>query len=307
MPQILKGTLLGQTILKKVSEDIQRNKIKPTLNIIRIGDNESSKIYVREKKKQLEKINIKVNIFEFENNIDEETIFNEINKMNKDKKVSGIIIQLPLPTHLDWKILTEFISPEKDVDGLNSINIGLRVKEVETLFPATAIGIIELLNDYNIPVENKIITILGRSHIVGKPLFDLLLSKNATVNLAHSKTPINILKDYCKNSDIIISAVGKPGILNPDIIGNDKILIDVGISRVEKLENIPYYDKIDKETSDKFKSQIKEKGYFLIGDFHPTTLNISKAYSPVPGGVGPLTIACLARNTVEAFKNLSSH
>ena len=263
-----------------ITKKIQR---PPSLNIILIGDNPSSITYVNNKLKKCNEIGIRGNLIKKPKNIDEQSVLNIINELNRDEKVDGIILQLPIPNHLNERILIEKISPLKDVDGLTATNIGLLSIGKPRFIPATAYGIMEILKKESIISEGKNIVVIGRSNIVGKPLVALLSGKdeNATVTVCHSKT-IN-LRQHTMNADVIIVAVGKPNILDGSMIKDGAIVIDVGINRVENKKNL--------------------KGFSIVGDVEfNSILKKASSITPVPGGVGPMTIAMLMKNVCEAAK-----
>lgn len=266
--------------IKIVSSKINRS---PSLNIILVGENPASLTYVKNKLKKCSEIGIDGNLIKQPKDVNEEDILNLIKKLNADNNVDGIILQLPIPNHLDDRKLIETISPIKDVDGLTSTNIGLLSIGNPRFIPATAFGIMEILKKENIVTQGKNIVVIGRSDIVGKPMLALLSGKdeNATVTLCHSKT-VN-LKNHTKNADIIIVAVGSVNIVDGSMIKDGAVVIDVGINRVE-----------NKNTA---------KGYNIVGDVDLGSIREKASlYTPVPGGVGPMTIAMLMKNVCEAAK-----
>ena len=266
--------------IKTVSSKINRS---PSLNIILVGENPASLTYVKNKLKKCSEIGIDGNLVKQPKDVNEEDILNLIKKLNADNNVDGIILQLPIPNHLDDRKLIETISPIKDVDGLTSTNIGLLSIGNPRFIPATAFGIMEILKKENIVTQGKNIVVIGRSDIVGKPMLALLSGKdeNATVTLCHSKT-VN-LKNHTKNADIIIVAVGRVNIIDGSMIKDGAVVIDVGINRVE-----------NKNTA---------KGYSIVGDVDLASIREKASlYTPVPGGVGPMTIAMLMKNVCEAAK-----
>ena len=266
--------------IKIVSSKINRS---PSLNIILVGENPASLTYVKNKLKKCSEIGIDGNLVKQPKDVNEEDILNLIKKLNADNNVDGIILQLPIPNHLDDRKLIETISPIKDVDGLTSTNIGLLSIGNPRFIPATAFGIMEILKKENIATQGKNIVVIGRSNIVGKPMVALLSGKdeNATVTLCHSKT-VN-LKNHTKNADIIIVAVGRVNIIDGSMIKDGAVVIDVGINRVE-----------NKNTA---------KGYSIVGDVDLASIREKASlYTPVPGGVGPMTIAMLMKNVCEAAK-----
>ena len=238
---LIDGKEISKLVYKDIVNEIDviTKKIQrpPSLNIILIGDNPSSLTYVNNKLKKCKEIGISGNLIKKPKNIDEQNVISIINELNQDEKVDGIILQLPIPNHLNERILIEKISPLKDVDGLTATNIGLLSIGKPRFIPATAYGIMEILKNENIISEGKNIVVIGRSNIVGKPMVALLSGKdeNATVTVCHSKT-IN-LKQHTLNADVIIVAVGKPNILDGSMIKEGAIVIDVGINRIENKEN----------------------------------------------------------------------
>ena len=284
---LIDGKEISKLVYKDIVNEINviTKKIQrpPSLNIILIGDNPSSLTYVNNKLKKCKEIGISGNLIKKPKNIDEQSVISIINELNQDEKVDGIILQLPIPNHLNERILIEKISPLKDVDGLTSTNIGLLSIGKPRFIPATAYGIMEILKNENIISEGKNIVVIGRSNIVGKPMVALLSGKdeNATVTVCHSKT-IN-LKQHTLNADVIIVAVGKPNILDGSMIKEGAIVIDVGINRIENKEN--------------------SKGFSIVGDVDfNSILKKASSITPVPGGVGPMTIAMLMKNVCEAAK-----
>ena len=284
---LIDGKEISKLVYKDIVNEINliTKKIQrpPSLNIILIGDNPSSITYVNNKLKKCNEIGIRGNLIKKPKNIDEQSVLNIINELNQDEKVDGIILQLPIPNHLNERILIEEISPLKDVDGLTATNIGLLSIGKPRFIPATAYGIMEILKKESIISEGKNIVVIGRSNIVGKPLVALLSGKdeNATVTVCHSKT-IN-LRQHTMNADVIIVAVGKPNILDGSMIKDGAIVIDVGINRVENKKNL--------------------KGFSIVGDVEfNSILKKASSITPVPGGVGPMTIAMLMKNVCEAAK-----
>tara|TARA_B100000941_G_scaffold165723_1_gene117976 strand:- start:2085 stop:2951 length:867 start_codon:yes stop_codon:yes gene_type:complete len=284
---LIDGKEISKLVYKDIVNEINliTKKIQrpPSLNIILIGDNPSSITYVNNKLKKCNEIGIRGNLIKKPKNIDEQSVLNIINEFNRDEKVDGIILQLPIPNHLNERILIEEISPLKDVDGLTATNIGLLSIGKPRFIPATAYGIMEILKKESIISEGKNIVVIGRSNIVGKPLVALLSGKdeNATVTVCHSKT-IN-LRQHTMNADVIIVAVGKPNILDGSMIKDGAIVIDVGINRVENKKNL--------------------KGFSIVGDVEfNSILKKASSITPVPGGVGPMTIAMLMKNVCEAAK-----
>ena len=281
----------GKEISKLVIDDliseikIITNKIKrpPCLNIILVGDNPASLTYVKNKLKKCSEIGIKGNLIKQPSTVNDQKIKDVINDLNNDINVDGIILQLPIPNHLNDRNLIEGINPLKDVDGLTSTNIGLLSIGKPRFIPATAYGILEIIKNKKIEVEGKNVVVIGRSDIVGKPILAILSGKdeNATVTLCHSKT--KSLQKHTIDADIIIVAVGKLNVLDGSMIKNGAVVIDVGINRIKDDQNT--------------------KGYSIVGDADLSTISKKASlYTPVPGGVGPMTIAMLMKNVCEAAK-----
>lgn len=248
------------------------NKV-PTIAIVLVGNNPASEIYVRNKIKAATFVGMNHQLINLDESITMEELLSEVERLNKDDAVSGIIVQLPLPKHLDEQIVINNISNEKDADGFGLLNKGKLFSGLPCLRPATPLGIIYLLDKYNINLEGKRAVVIGRSNIVGKPMALMLLEKNATVTIAHSRT--KNLKELTKEADVLVVAIGKAKFVTEDMVKDGAVIVDVGINRVDGV----LYGDVDFENVEKKASYI----------------------TPVPGGVGPLTIAMLLLNTVTAF------
>ncbi len=266
---ILDGKNVSSKILIKVKERVDKLKIKPHLVVILVGNNPPSKIYVNNKKLAAEKVGIKSSIIEFPDNVTEKELLDKIVELNDNSEVTGILVQLPLPQHIDKNKVIMAISPKKDVDGFTPENVGKLVIGMKPYFyPATPQGILMLLDEYNIKVEGANVVIIGRSNIVGKPMTQMFINRNATVTLCHSYT--KNLEEKIKTADIVVSAVGKK-IVRCKMVNKNSVIIDVGIF---------------KDVNGKITGDVDFK---LV---EPTV----KYISPVPGGVGPMTIASLMYN-----------
>lgn len=275
---ILDGKEVAKKVKEKVKEEIKKYDGCPELAVIQVGDNAASKIYVNSKIKQCEEVGIKSKSYIFPESTNEIEILQKIDELNKDKKVSGILVQLPLPNHINTPKVIEEIALEKDVDGFKPENLGKVVLGDESAFiSCTPAGIIKLLEEYKISLEGKDVVIVGRSNIVGKPMMALLVNEGATVTVCNSKT--KNIEEKTKKADILIVAVGKAGLITSEMVKEGAIIIDVGINRDEN-------NKICGDVD--FKSVSKKAQYI----------------TPVPGGVGPMTIAMLLSNTLKAFKNI---
>ncbi|MFI5164641.1 MAG: bifunctional 5,10-methylenetetrahydrofolate dehydrogenase/5,10-methenyltetrahydrofolate cyclohydrolase [Bacteroidia bacterium] len=273
--KILDGRKVRDRIAKKIQADLKKLHVKPALAIIQVGDNASSNAYIEQKKIFGEKIGFKVSHIRFDAKTTENVLFSKIHVLNADKRINGIIIQLPLPKNLDKQKILETISPEKDVDGLNSKNLSRLMTHADGGFvPATTKGILSLLDYYKIPIEGKKVTVVGRSQLVGAPTALAFLNRNATVTVCHRKT--KNLKDEVKKADIVVVAAGHPKLIKKDFVKKGQIIIDVGITRIGK----DIFGDVD------FKSVSK----------------IVKAISPVPGGVGPMTVVSLFENILTAYR-----
>lgn len=272
MAIILDGKMLRDKIFESLKAKLDKMQQKPTLAVILVGENPASQIYVRNKKKTAEKLGINSLSIEYPSDISEEELLNKIKELNSDEKVTAILVQLPLPAHINKNRIIDAILPQKDVDGLTPYNLGkLFSGEEPYVYPCTPKGILLLLDEYNIKLEGKNIVVVGRSNLVGKPVAQMLLKRNATVTMCHSHT--QNLSEITKTADIIVSAVGKK-VIGEKMLKSDCVVIDVGIFRDE---NGKISGDVDFENVSKIAAYI----------------------SPVPGGVGPMTIASLMLNTVE--------
>jgi len=216
--------------------------------------------------------------------------------LNAREDIDGILIQLPLPKHVNAKLLLEAVSPAKDVDGFHPVNVGRLQTGQPALAPCTPSGMIEMLKRSNLPISGQNAVVIGRSDIVGKPISILLLQQNATVTICHSKT--RDLGSFTRSADILVAAIGRPGYVTPDLVKPGATILDVGINRITTREEFDKYFAGDEKREEMFVL----KGSTIVGDVHPAAFNVAGAYTPVPGGVGPLTIAMLMSNTVRAAK-----
>ena len=265
---------LREEIKKEIISIKSKTNKVPGLTVILIGEFAPSLIYVRNKEKNSKEVGINSNVIKYSNNVKEEEVLKKIKELNKDKNVSGILVQLPLPDQIDKKKIINSIDPSKDVDGFNPINVGNLASGYDAIVPCTPLGCLLLLKKIEKNLSGKHAVIIGRSNLNGKPMAQLLLKENCTVTVAHSKT--KNLKEECSKADILIAAVGVANLVKKDWVKNGSIVIDVGINK-----------QGDKIVGDVSFEEVKDK---------------VKAISPVPGGVGPMTIACLLKNTLECFK-----
>lgn len=282
---LLDGKKLSGEIAERLKQVVEKSDVIPTLAIIQIGDVEESNIYIKHKRKFADKIGAKVSHIVLPLQISENDVIQKISELNNDTSVHGVILQLPIPEHLDKRKLIETIDPKKDVDGLHSVNQSKVFQGDDSgIIPATPKGVMTLLRAYNVQLEGKRALVVGRSLLVGRPMSMLLLKENSTVTIAHSKT-IN-LKDLVKESDIVVVAVGKMGIVTRDMVREGQVIVDVGTNSVvgKTLEEV--------ETRK------------LVGDVvFDEVKDIAAAISPVPGGVGPMTVASLFENLIKVSVN----
>ena len=268
----LDGKLLSAKIKDEVKAEADSYKQTPVLAVVTVGDDEASKVYVENKRKACEYCGMSMMHFDYASSVKENVVIRKIKELNKDKSVNGIILQLPIPKSFNTKKIINTISPDKDVDGLTYVNQGKLLEGVEALTPCTPKGIIDLLDEYKIELEGAKVTVIGRSILVGKPLSIMLTNRNASVSLLHSKT--KNIKEYTKNSDIIVVAVGQKHFLTADMVKDGCIIVDVGITRIDN----KIYGDVDF-------AQVNEKASNI---------------TPVPKGVGPMTVYELMENTYKA-------
>ena len=291
MTKIIDGKLIANKLKKDLKTEIIQLKQKynkvPGLAVVQVGNVAASSVYVNAKTKSANEVGINVIDHHLDDNITEDELKNLIKKLNTHNEVDGILVQLPLPKHVDEQIILDTIHPNKDADGFHPLNVGkLSISsknENNLLVPCTPLGCILMLKSLNLELKGKNAVVIGRSNIVGKPMAQLLLKESCTVTIAHSKT--ENLEKICSTADILVAAVGKPEIVKENWVKENAIVIDVGINRIQKKINGEIKNKL---VGDVDFSQVKEKVF---------------AISPVPGGVGPMTIACLLINTTTAFKN----
>ena len=291
MTTIIDGKEISKKLRENLNKEIKDLKNKynavPGLAVVQVGNVAASSVYVKAKTKSAQEVGIEVIDHHLEESISQDELLNLIEKLNNQKNVNGILVQLPLPKHMNEQLILDSIHPDKDADGFHPLNVGkLSIashNDENLLIPCTPYGCLLMLKGLNIELAGKNAVVVGRSNIVGKPMAQLLIKESCTVTVAHSKT--NDLPSVCKNADIIVAAVGRPKMIKGEWIKKGAIVIDVGINRIEV--------EIDGGKKNK-----------LVGDvdYKEAEKNAS-AITPVPGGVGPMTIACLLRNTTIAFKN----
>lgn len=297
--QTLDGNAIAAAIQAEVAKDVQQlhlQGIQPGLTVVLVGNHPASEVYVRNKVRTSAALGIKSESIAPPATVTTEEMLILISELNAREDVDGILIQLPLPAHVDAKRLLEAISPEKDVDGFHPVNVGRLQSGQPSLAPCTPAGIIQMLKRSGIPIAGQHAVVVGRSDIVGKPMAMLLLHENATVTICHSKT--RDLAAFCRSADILVAAIGKPGIISPQMVRPGAVLMDVGMNRITSQEDFERFFS----GNAKREATFLEKGSVLMGDIDPHAFALASYYTPVPGGVGPLTIAMLMANTVRAAR-----
>lgn len=278
---LLKGKLITKNIYQDLKERIEILEKKPVLYVFIVGEDSASLSYIRAKEKASEKVGILTKTIKFPDTIAENELIDNLVKIIKADDPDGVLVQFPLPEHISEEKIIEIIPPQKDVDGFHPYNLGRLLRNLRSHYPCTPMGVMEMLKYYDFDLKGKKIAIIGRSLLVGKPLSIMLSAKgiDSTVTICHSRT--RDISEITKKSDIIIAAVGKPNILTKDMVSENAVIIDVGVNRI----NLPD----------------SKKGYKLVGDTDFDNLyGFVRAITPVPGGVGPLTVAMLMKNTYEA-------
>ncbi len=271
MYQVLKGKEPSAAVLEEARKAVEKMDRKPGMAIVLVGADPASEVYVKKKMEKAASIGIQATLKKLDESATEEEVLDLVRELNRDDDIDGFIVQAPLPKHIDFSKVLDAIDPEKDVDGWTPASMGKLVTGIKTFFPATPLGVMKMLEHYKVKIEGKNATVIGRSNVVGKPLALMLLAKNATVTVCHSRT--KDLTEHTRNADILVAAVGKPGLVTADMVKEGAYVIDVGTTRVEgKLKGDVDFDNV-----------------------------IKKAHcSPVPGGAGPMTVAMLISNVVKA-------
>jgi len=297
--RILDGAAIAAAIKQDVALEVEQLAaagIRPGLAAVLVGSVPASQIYVRNKVKTCESLGIASDLISPPDSVTTDDMLALVEELNDREDIDGILLQLPMPKQVDAKALLNAVSPEKDVDGFHPVNVGRLQTGQPALAPCTPFGIIEMLKRSGIATSGQNAVVIGRSDIVGKPMAILLLQQNATVTVCHSKT--RDLGEFTRNADILVAAIGRPGFVTPEMVKPGATVIDVGMNRVTTREEFDRFFAGDARREKTF----QEKGSTLIGDVHPKAFEIAGAYTPVPGGVGPLTIAMLMANTVRAAK-----
>ena len=294
MTKIINGKEIAENLRNNLKKEIttlnnKYNKV-PGLAVVQVGNVAASSVYVKAKTKSANEVGISVFDHHLEESISQQDLLDLIYKLNKEENVNGILVQLPLPKHINEQIILDSIDPSKDADGFHPLNVGklsiANFNDEKLLIPCTPYGCLIMLKELGLELSGMNAVVVGRSNIVGKPMAQLLLKESCTVTIAHSRT--KNLPLVCKKADILVAAVGKPEIIKSDWIKNGAIVIDVGINRIKIKQN----------------GELKTK---LVGDVDfKAAQELTYAITPVPGGVGPMTIACLLRNTTIAFKNINN-
>jgi methylenetetrahydrofolate dehydrogenase (NADP+)/methenyltetrahydrofolate cyclohydrolase len=285
---IIDGKKFAQELRNEIKKEIESIKktsnATPGLTVVLVGNHTPSEIYVKNKELSAKEVGIISEVIRFESSITEEKLIEVIHGLNKDKKVHGILVQLPLPPHINGSKIIEEIDPKKDVDGFHPVNVGNLSSGKDSLVPCTPLGSYLLIKNVQKNLTGLEALIIGRSNLNGKPMAQLLLKEDCTVTIGHSKT--KNLKELCQKADIVVAAVGRANLVKGDWVKEGAIVIDVGINREE--------------------DNTEKKGYKIVGDVEfDSVVKKARAITPVPGGVGPMTIACLLNNTLKAFKNIN--
>lgn len=272
--KIIDGNLQSEVLRQRIASEVSNMLIKPRLAVVLVGQNPASQIYVKIKMKRSQEVGMETELHAFEESISNEHILSCLEKLNRDPSVHGILVQMPLPAHIDKSAVLNAISPDKDVDGFSPINVGLLYSQKPLFVPCTPLGVMHLIKSVRSDISGLNVAVVGRSNIVGRPVAELLLQSDCTVTILHSKT--KNIKEICRESDVVVAAAGSPKMITSDYIKPGAIVIDVGITKVA--------------------SQI-------VGDVDfDGVIDVVSYITPVPGGVGPMTVAYLLSNTLKAAK-----
>jgi methylenetetrahydrofolate dehydrogenase (NADP+) / methenyltetrahydrofolate cyclohydrolase len=297
--RLLDGNAISAQIKAEVAEEVRilsSSGIRPGLAAVRVGQDPASEVYVRNKVKTSEALGLYSEHITPAEDISTADLLSLIDELNNRDEIDGILVQLPLPKQVDSKKILLAVDPAKDVDGFHPVNVGMLSTMRPGLVPCTPAGCMEILRRSNIPIEGAEAVVVGRSDIVGKPVAMLLTNANATVTICHSKT--RDLREVCRRADILIAAIGRAGMITRDYVKPGATVIDVGINRITDPEEFKKFFAGDAKREAAF----AKNGSTLVGDAHPNIAEVAGAYTPVPGGVGPLTIAMLMSNTLKAAK-----
>jgi len=301
--RILDGTRIANNIRTEVAAEVKAMAslgVRPGLAVVLVGHNPASEIYVRGKVKASEEIGVYSEQHTPPETATTAALLALVHDLNRRDEIDGILVQLPLPAHVDAKKVLMAVDPAKDVDGFHPVNVGFLSTQRDGLVPCTPAGIIEILKRSNIPIAGQEAVVVGRSDIVGKPAAMLLLNANATVTICHSKT--GDLPGVCRRADILVAAIGRAGMITRDFVKPGATVIDVGMNKVTDAAEFQRLFGGQLTSNAKREQNFRTKGSTLVGDVHPEVIEVAGALTPVPGGVGPLTIAMLMYNTVKAAK-----
>jgi len=299
-PRVLDGTAIAAEIKSELVSKVAEAKHRgytPGLAVILVGENPASQLYVKSKVKTCAELGIYSEMHTPHESVTTDQLLALVQSLNERNEIDGILIQLPLPAHVDTELLLEAVIPEKDVDGFHPINAGRLLSGApaeKVLAPCTPAGIMEMLHRSNIPISGQRAVVIGRSNIVGKPIAAMLLNASATVTICHSRT--RNLPEIVREADIVVAAIGRPGFVTPDMVRPGAVLVDVGINRITDPAEFNRFFANNPKRQETF----AKRGSTVVGDIDPAAFTTSAAYTPVPGGVGALTIAMLMSNTVKA-------
>ena len=299
MSKVLDGAAISAAIKQEVADEVRSlsaRGIRPGLAAVLVGHVPASEIYVASKVKTCGELGLYSDLITPPDTVTTEEMLDLVRALNDREDIDGILIQLPLPTQVDTKFLLDSVMPAKDVDGFHPVNAGKLQAGRPSLAPCTPAGVLEILKRSHLPISRQHAVIVGRSDIVGKPVAMLLLHENATVTICHSKT--RDLGAITREADILVAAIGRPGFITSDMVKPGATIIDVGINRITTREEVDRFFLGDLKREATF----ARRGSTIVGDVHPDAYKVAGAYTPVPGGVGPLTIAMLMSNTVRAAK-----
>src|SRR5579863_3926126 len=299
LSRVLNGSAIAGNIKQEVAEEVKKlaaGGVRPGLAAVLVGHVPASEIYVKSKVETCAELGLYSDLIAPPDTVTTEEMLDLVTALNERDDIDGILIQLPLPKQVDAKALLDAVSPDRDVDGFHPVNAGKLQAGRPALAPCTPAGIIEILKRSNVAISGQHAVVVGRSDIVGKPVAMLLLHQNATVTICHSRT--RDLGAITREADILVAAIGRPGFITPDMVKPGATIIDVGINRITTLEEFDRYFAGDARRQLTF----EKRGSTIVGDVHPRAFELAGAYTPVPGGVGPLTIAMLMSNTVRAAK-----
>jgi methylenetetrahydrofolate dehydrogenase (NADP+) / methenyltetrahydrofolate cyclohydrolase len=300
MAVLMDGRTLAHEITDGMRQEVDASGLRPGLAVILVGENPASAVYVRMKEKACEKLGFFSSGFRLPADVSEAELTTLILRLNNDPDIHGILLQLPIPGHLDEKKMLSLISPDKDVDGFHPVNVGKLMVGDECFVPCTPRGIMALIDAYNVELEGKRAVVIGRSNIVGKPIAMLMLHRHATVTICHSRTVD--LAGLCREADVLIAAVGRPYFVDETFVKPDATVVDVGVNRVDDVKTASQLFGLESPKLQK----IRDKGYVLCGDVNFEAVESKAALlTPVPRGVGPLTIAMLMQNTFDSAKRFA--